>query len=364
MMTTLTSTPVRFDNAPRFGAVLAGDIGGRGHIRLKVFNEDGDRLSVENAGPTAEYHFEGQTLEDILTGWAEKTADLVAADAGRYQQDPLNAIGLAFPGTIVKNRVLEADNLAKNTRCDWDDIDLESAFTQKLKETFKARGLTETLSKNLTVTMANDLVAGTLGERYDGAAKDMKKGWLFVTMLGTGYGGATMLVTPEGGVVTPGEPGQLSATQQKIIEDFAAGNGMLAEAKATGLDVDSPHELIANTFLGGWASPQDGKRANQIINKAIRAFANSLAGFVQMFNLPKESGLQKRILIGGGVVEDFRDAYADGILMYRLKEELSKRCRNAELAQTDIAFSKNPDNLLGAAVLATLPQNPGLQLMG
>ena len=182
-------------------------------------------------------------------------------------------------------------------------------------------------------------------------------------MLGTGYGGATMMVTPDGGIVTPGEPGQQKATLKKMVEEFASGNGLLEEARAAGLDVDSPRELISKAFLGGF-SATDSKTAHRVINKGIRAFAESLGGFVHLFYLPKESGLQKRVLIGGGVVEDFKNAYADGIFMYRLKEAIAKKSFAPAFKQTQFAFTQHPDNLMGAAVLATLPGNPGLRVMG
>lgn len=289
---------------------------------------------------------------------------MVEANRTYYQHDKLRAMGLAFPGGVINGRYIsEATNLSHSTRADWKHLDLAAAVGEKFQSVFKERGLGETLDNNFTVTIANDLVAGALGERHSGAARDMQGGWLLTTMLGTGYGGATMLVTPEGGIVTPGEPGQQMATKTKSIEDFVSGTALLEEAQAAGLNVSSPRELIANAFLGGF-NDEENKIAQRVINKSIRAFADSLAGFVHYFYVPKESGLQKRILIGGGVVEDFKNAFAEGVFLCRLKEALAKKSFDPALKQTEIAFTHYPDNLTGAAVLATLPTSPGLQVMG
>lgn len=51
--------------AIRFGAVLAGDVGGRGRIGLRVYNEDAEReLSDENTSDTVQWNFAGKTMDD------------------------------------------------------------------------------------------------------------------------------------------------------------------------------------------------------------------------------------------------------------------------------------------------------------
>lgn len=343
----------------QFSSVVGGDIGGRGSARLQVFYEKNTKdkdvfkpTQTKFKTDSVEFKFDDKNLEDTLILWSEEIAKLVEPRQKHFETDPIRAIGMAFPGTIKdKSKIVLADNLTKNTQAKWENIDLQEFWPPVLKKVFDKAGLSNCLSDKITVTLANDLVAGALGERVYGAGKSFNpdgNGVINLVQVGTGYGGSTMVVTPKTDILLPGEPGQtvLDAEIGKTVEHFIGHHALRDYANQLGLGEDlKPKAVFAQAY--DESLPEDVReKAKSVVDTVIEKLAQSVAFDVQRYNTPK------RIITGGGIPRGIEKMAGKGGFLKRFSQAVKKRTRLDEFKQTQFKMSAFENNLIGAAILA------------
>lgn len=359
---------------PQFGAVIGGDIGGRGSARFQAFYEKTpggkpafNPLDERLSSKAVEFQFTGPDKQKVYESWAKEILALVRDQAGHYQKDPIRAIGLAFPGSIKGSRIVQrADNLSENTGIRWENIDIQAEFAPVLKKIFTDAGHANLLADSVTVAPANDLVAGMLGERafgkarhYEPATQGSDLGVISLYQVGTGLGGSTLTILPAVDAIHPGEPGQeirRKFKKQQIVEDHISHRAVKRLGEKAGFGPDpEPKKVIRAAFD---ASHPQQRAAEKVIKKLIKNLAAPIASTVQKFNTPQQ------VVLGGGIVQQIEKAGGPGTVIRMLTEELAKRTRPPELANVQFAISDFQNNLIGAAVLADTARFPQLSPKG
>lgn len=201
-----------------------------------------------------------------------------------------------------------------------------------------ATELREAFSDFATVVIESDVLAAALAEARFGAGRDALQ-WVYVN---AGTGISSVLMTGEdcysgahGWAICLGmSPVDLANGQGNtgVIEDSAGGAGLLRQARAAGLAVETAHDLLS---AGAEGQPE----AVELLKRGGHILGNTIALLVNMLD-------PQRVVVGGGL------ATLDGPY-WRTLGEAARRAiwhNPAKDVQIRQSYLKGKAGMIGAAL--------------
>ncbi len=295
------------------------DLGGT-NLRAAVVTASGEMLD-QVSRPT-----------DVNSGreaMLDNMAEAINLLRDRHDKDHLLGVGVGVPGFI---RLREGVVLGSNNLKPLEDFPLRDAISQKL---------------GTPVLLENDANAAALGEKWQGAGRDVTDLVLFT--LGTGIGGG---IIHHGRVIhgaegMAGELGHITVVpdgnpcdcgNRGCLEKHASAMALISMAKLIRLGDDlTPVEIAQHAREGD-------PRAVQVYESMGRALGIALATVINMFNYPL-------YLLSGGLLPAW-DLFAPTMLAEAKLRSFTYRNSHTRIEQATLG---NLAGLYGAAYLPHLP---------
>ena len=266
----------------------------------------------------------------------ERCADRIAEQLNRLlaSSPSISGIGIGLPGPVDSQRgiAIHAANLG------WRDLPVAAAIASRL-------------SRDLPITIANDVNAGAIGEQRYGRARGMAS-FVYLT-IGTGVGGAVMLDNRllHGASASEMEIGHVSLDPvngrtcacggRGCLEMSVSGKGLLAHARQD--LATQPGTALTNETLSTRAIIAAAERgdplAGHVLAEAAEALGIACAWCVNLFNPPM-------LILGGGLI---RACWH--LLQQPTLEAARSRCLPLNFEAASIQLSELADGALGASAL-------------
>jgi len=278
-------------------AVIGLDLGGT-KLSGAVFSDSGDVLLKEI------YPLEKRKGKEVGALITKLVSDLM--NNSSLKQNKIKAAGICVPGISYKNSgKVWAPNIPG-----WDDYPL-------LDELKAGAG------KNIKVEIDSDRACYILGEKWKGAARDVKDA-VFLAV-GTGIGAGIMIdekvlrgsqdIAGAIGWLALNRPFREEYVSVGCFEYNASGEGLVKVAKDylndksyTGVSVLSSDDITAKDIFEAYK--QEDVIAVKVIKNAIGYWGMTVANLVSLFN-------PEKIIFGGGVfgpaLQFLDDIYAEAL---------------------------------------------------
>ena len=284
------------------------DLGGS-HIAIGVVNSKGRIIEkVEKRILNNEKREIEKTIENYIF---EHISELMK----KYD---ITQIGIAIPGTIIKNTIIKSVNLG------IENYNIVEKLSKKIKVPIKIR---------------NDAKCAALAENKYGCLKNYKRS-IFIT-LGTGIGGAVIINNKllDTGELPGCEFGHMVIEKDGLLckcgkfgcwEKYASMKAFKDNLrKELGYDEKTSSQELLNIIRTTKENEKNYKEINQIIEKYIENLSIGISNLVNIFE-PEVIG------IGGSFV------YFEDILIKKLKNKLEEK---------DMLFNQRKEMKLETAIL-------------
>lgn len=295
------------------------DLGGT-NLRAAAFSADGQLLE-QLARPTDI----ASGREGVISNMVEAINSLRRLHTGRH----LLGVGIGVPGFI---RLREGIILNSNNLKPLEDFPIREAIAERL---------------GTPVILENDANAAAMGEKWQGAGRDVND--LVMFTLGTGIGGGIIhhgrimhgsdgMAGELGHITVMPEGNPCDCGNRGCLEKHASGTAVIAMAQLIRLGDDlTPVEIAAFAKAGD-------RRAVQVFEAMGRSLGIAIASVINTFNFPL-------YLLSGGLLPAW-EHFAPTMLAEVESRSFTYRNSHSRVEQATLG---NLAGLYGAAYLPHLP---------